>query len=93
LGGKAHTVEIMINELGADPNHQDSFRQTPLHCAAFVGSHSCCLALIALKCNIETTDLNGNTFLDIAKARGKHKLVELLEQSLNDKTSDTLSSD
>lgn len=40
LGGKAHTVRVMVNELGANPSYQDSLKQTPLHCAAFVGKSS-----------------------------------------------------
>lgn len=88
----------MVNELGANKNHQDNLKQTALHCAAFVGSQSCCSALIELGCDTEIRDLHGRTPLDIARMCGKQKLVELFEQASNNKSIDnesldTLSSD
>ncbi|KAI6244126.1 Inversin [Aphelenchoides fujianensis] len=67
LGGKAHTVDVLIKDLKADPTRRDTLEQTPLHCAAFVGSAACWSKLLAAGCEMNAVDVNGRTPADFAR--------------------------
>lgn len=80
----------MLIEKGADLNVQDEFRNTPLHCAADVGSIGCCKALVFAEadllirspyagpqmCNVGA---RGGTAADLAKSKGFRTLFKFLK--------------
>lgn len=46
LGGQAHTLKVMLNELNCKAEHTDKLGRTALHCAAFAGFAACIEVLL-----------------------------------------------
>ncbi|KAH8421674.1 Pfs [Colletotrichum scovillei] len=71
---------LMLN--GADPNLQDAFGMTALHCAAKGGDLQLVKEILSLghnRLNLNIADLLGHTSLDEAKRKGHDAIAQLLE--------------
>ena len=66
----------MICEYKADPLRCDALNVTPLHCAAFAGSHACCDVLRRYGGHLNAADVNKRTPISIAPPRLRKTLVE-----------------
>uniref|UniRef100_A0A0K0FUW3 Inversin (inferred by orthology to a human protein) n=1 Tax=Strongyloides venezuelensis TaxID=75913 RepID=A0A0K0FUW3_STRVS len=78
LGGQAHTLGVMISELGFDKMAEDMLDRTVLHAAAYCGFVACVQKLIDLGVEINAIDRDEETPLHVACARGKEEVVYLL---------------
>ncbi|KAI6232401.1 Inversin [Aphelenchoides besseyi] len=67
LGGKSHTVGVMIEEFKVNAKHKDTLNQTALHCAAFVGSATCWSKLVNAGCDMNDVDVNGRSPASLAR--------------------------
>uniref|UniRef100_A0A0N5BA11 ANK_REP_REGION domain-containing protein n=1 Tax=Strongyloides papillosus TaxID=174720 RepID=A0A0N5BA11_STREA len=78
LGGQAHTLNVMISELGFDKAAEDILDRSVLHAAACCGFVACVQELIDHGVEINTIDRDEETPLHAACARGKTEVVHLL---------------
>ncbi|TKR96937.1 hypothetical protein L596_010882 [Steinernema carpocapsae] len=80
FGGKAHTLETMINSLQFNIDTKDFLQCTPLHAAAFAGHAACISALIKAGADVADTDKDEFTALHVAAEKGKLECcVKLLQ--------------
>ncbi|CEF65303.1 Inversin [Strongyloides ratti] len=81
LGGQAHTLNVMISDLGFDANVQDIHGRTPLHAAAYSGFVACIQKLIDHGVDVNAIDRDEETPLHVACSRGKEEIVYILENA------------
>uniref|UniRef100_A0A0K0DTX2 ANK_REP_REGION domain-containing protein n=1 Tax=Strongyloides stercoralis TaxID=6248 RepID=A0A0K0DTX2_STRER len=81
LGGQAHTLHVMISDLGYDANVQDIHGRTPLHAAAYSGFVACIQKLIDHGVDVNAIDRDEETPLHVACSRGKEEIVYALESA------------
>ncbi|VDD88122.1 unnamed protein product [Enterobius vermicularis] len=81
LGGQAHTLKVMLNELDCEPQTTDALGRTALHCAAFAGFVACIEVLIQKSDQlIYAKDNDQLTALHVACLSGKLDCVKILLQ-------------
>ncbi|CEF65302.1 Inversin [Strongyloides ratti] len=78
LGGQAHTLNVMISDLGFDIGTEDILDRTVLHAAAYCGFVACVQKLIEHGVDINAIDRDEETPLHVACSRGKEDVVHLL---------------
>uniref|UniRef100_A0A0K0FYT1 Inversin (inferred by orthology to a human protein) n=1 Tax=Strongyloides venezuelensis TaxID=75913 RepID=A0A0K0FYT1_STRVS len=78
LGGQAHTLNVMISELGLDKMAGDVLDRTVLQAAAYCGFAACAQKLIDHGVKINAIRRDEKTPLHVACSRGKEDVVHLL---------------
>uniref|UniRef100_A0A0K0FB63 Inversin (inferred by orthology to a human protein) n=1 Tax=Strongyloides venezuelensis TaxID=75913 RepID=A0A0K0FB63_STRVS len=78
LGGQAHTLNVMISDLGFDKMAKDVLDRTVLHASAYCGFVACVMKLIDHGVGINAIDRDEETPLHVACSRGKEDVVHLL---------------
>uniref|UniRef100_A0A0N4Z6E2 ANK_REP_REGION domain-containing protein n=1 Tax=Parastrongyloides trichosuri TaxID=131310 RepID=A0A0N4Z6E2_PARTI len=78
FGGQAHTLNVMISDLGFNPNAEDILDRTPLHAAAYGGFAACVQKLIDNNVDVNAIDRDEETPLHVAASRGKEEVVVAL---------------
>ncbi len=69
-------------ERGVDPNIQNKYGSTPLHEAAYWGLVDVVKLLLMYGADPTVKDKDGKTPLDLARARGRRKIVSVIEKWL-----------
>uniref|UniRef100_A0A0N5CBQ3 ANK_REP_REGION domain-containing protein n=1 Tax=Strongyloides papillosus TaxID=174720 RepID=A0A0N5CBQ3_STREA len=81
LGGQAHTLNVMISDLGYDVNVHDIHGRSLLHAAAYGGFVACVQKLIEHGVDVNSKDKDEETPLHVACSRGKEEIVYILENA------------
>jgi glucuronoarabinoxylan endo-1,4-beta-xylanase len=88
------SVTRLLLKFGAEVNVQDKFGKTPLHYAAQMGYNEIVFELVNAGTNIDITDAQNNTAMDLAKQRNLEEIVYIInnkklpENASINKTSD-----
>ena len=77
--GHVDVVRLLVEEGGVDVNRASRLEATPLFLAYLNGENDVVRVLLELGADVGIANDDGDTVLDLARMRGRHRIVELLE--------------